>query len=302
MEFKLSNELATITQPIAFNYDELHKYLEEQLVKYNGLIISPDAIAEGKNTRAQLNKLKTALDTARKDVKKDYMMPYTEFEEKMKELVGLVDKPIVAIDSQIKLYEQQVKDEKKVEITAYYEANIGDIHEVLTLEKIWADKWLNVTASMKSIKAEIDGSITSFRDGMNVIAGLSSKYEAQIKDKFVQTLDLSTALKEGTRLEEQAAQLEEYERNRAEQKRAEEERRAIAKREAEERHAEAQKIATPEPQTPKTAPEPEHVYASNAPQEVVEQIEFRCWVNADQKAALKKCFIDNKIKVGKVDK
>ena len=43
------------------------------------------------------DKLREALETKRKEVKKECMAPYTDFEGKVKELVGLIDKPLSLI-------------------------------------------------------------------------------------------------------------------------------------------------------------------------------------------------------------
>ncbi|MDR1104547.1 MAG: hypothetical protein LBK92_04275 [Endomicrobium sp.] len=47
--------------------------------------------------------------------------------------------------------------------------------------------------------------------GLEIIRRLKTEYESQIKDKYIETLDLTTVLVEKTRLEEQKKRLEEVE-------------------------------------------------------------------------------------------
>ena len=73
------------------------------------------------------------------------MTPYETFEEKVKEIIALVDKPILEIDTQVKGYEEKQKDEKRLVLEGIYEENIDNLGEMLPLQKIWNEKWLNST-------------------------------------------------------------------------------------------------------------------------------------------------------------
>ena len=55
---------------IDFNSDELKAQLQENLQKYEGLVVTENAIQEAKKTKADLNKFRTAIETERKRVKK----------------------------------------------------------------------------------------------------------------------------------------------------------------------------------------------------------------------------------------
>lgn len=106
-DYEQAMPLVTIT-----NFDELYTELSEQLERYNNLLITEDTIRDGKADRAKLNKLREALETRRKEIKKQCAEPYNAFEKKVKELTALIDKPIAAIDAQLAAYEDQRKEEK----------------------------------------------------------------------------------------------------------------------------------------------------------------------------------------------
>lgn len=279
MEFQIiSPKDDKFANTIEFNYDPLKAYLTEQLAKFNSLVYSDDSIGEAKADKASLNKLRTAIEDKRKQIKNECMIPYLEFETKVKELVALIDAPILAIDSQVKAYEDGVKALKRSGIETIYEDNIGNLKDLLPLSKIWNEKWLNVTYNIKNITNEITEAIIKTRDDLNVISELHSAFELQIKDKYLQTGDLSAALKEKTRLEEQKEKMDAY-NNEQKEKQA-----GVAVK-----PLQAENIPVVEPKETRQA-------------EALEMIDFRVWVTPSQKEAMRQFFIVNEIKVGEVGK
>lgn len=277
---------------IDFNFEELRQELTVRLETYKGLVYTDESIGEAKKDRASLNKFKEAIETERKEIKKRYLEPYETFEKKIKQLVALVDAPIVAIDSQVKGYEQLLRERKKADITAYYESKIGILSDVLPLEHIYSDRWLNATFKDKDWQDAISKAIERTASDLKTISELHSEYELQIKDAYLRTLDLSAALNEKTRLEAQKARLAEYEARQAEI--------AVAK-EAEER--EAQNLP-PEPEIIHNTQKPAPIYTPmfTAPEQpITRQIDFRVWATDEQLASLKVFLKNNNIKFGKVE-
>lgn len=208
MEFQLISP-QTFVNAIEFNYDDLHKWITEQVEKYKNLTYTDETIKDAKEDRASLNKFKERIDAARKDVKKRYLEPYDKFEEKVKTLLKLIEEPAAAIDAQVKNYEECKKTEKKKQIEDYFNATIGDLSKFLTLEKIFNPKWLNQTATIKSVQTEIEQIITKAKFDLQTIKDLKSEWELTLIDTYLNTLDIGAALREKTRLEERKKALEE---------------------------------------------------------------------------------------------
>lgn len=204
-------------EAIKFNFEELKKELTEGLEKYRGLVYDEKSISEAKKDRATLNNFKKAIEDKRKEVKKQCLEPYENFEKQIKELVALVDEPVLEIDKQVKYYEQKKKDEKEAKIKVYYTENIGELASLLPLERIFDGRWLNATCRDKEWQTAIDAAIQRTTSDLQTIADLKSEFELQIKDTYLRTLDLSSALNEKTRLEQQKARLAEYEAKKAEE-------------------------------------------------------------------------------------
>src|SRR5574344_100175 len=155
MEFQLINP-QTFVKVIEFNYDALEKWITGQVEQFQNLTYTDDTIKNAKEDRAKLNKFKENIDNARKDVKKRYLEPYNNFEEKVKTLLKLIEEPTKAIDVQVKSYEQNKKEAKKTEIENYYNATVGELSNLISLDKIFDNKWLNATVNIKNVQSEID--------------------------------------------------------------------------------------------------------------------------------------------------
>lgn len=155
MEFVMGNSLEALPKTIDFNFEELKTQLASSLELYTGLVVTEDGIKSAKEDRAKLNKLREALETKRKEVKKECMAPYTDFEGKVKELVGLIDKPIAAIDAQLKTYEEQRRADKRAAVKEIYDETIGTLYPLLPFDKLWRDEWYNTGVSMKKIREAI---------------------------------------------------------------------------------------------------------------------------------------------------
>lgn len=210
MEFKLIAP-DTFVKVIEFNYDDLQKWITEQVEKYQGLTYTDETIKNAKEDRAALNKFKERIDAARKDVKKRYLEPYNNFEDKVKNLLALIEEPTAAIDTQVKAYEEKKKAEKKTQIEEYFAAVIGDLAKFLTLEKIFNQKWLNATVTIKNVQTEIDQIIEKVKFDLQTIKDLKSEWELTLIDTYLNTLDIAAALREKTRLEERKRELEQAE-------------------------------------------------------------------------------------------
>lgn len=260
---------------INFNFEDIKNELNLRLTKYEGLVYDNNSIGEAKTDRATLNKFKAALEDKRKEVKKQCLAPYEDFEKKVKELVALVDKPISAIDGQVKAFEQQKKGEKHNRIKEYYTEHIGELKQLLPLERIYDERWLNATYKDKDIYDSIDGDIAKVKADLKTISDLQTEYELQVKDMYLRTLDLSAALNEKTRLEQQKAKLQEYQQH--------------------------QQAEVKQQEPAEVRPEPKQDVQEVSEQEPVMAIDFRVWATRRQLSDLKQYLKSNNIKIGRVE-
>ena len=72
-------------EAIKFNYEELKEGLINGLAKYDNIVYTEDTIKQAKEDRAKLNNLAKSLNSGKVNIKNEFMVPYTEFEGKIKE-------------------------------------------------------------------------------------------------------------------------------------------------------------------------------------------------------------------------
>ena len=84
MEFKIITDLSVLPQVIETNGEELKAWLTEKVQSYKSIVVTPETIKAAKDDKAKLTKLRTALEERRKEVKRQCMAPYEDFERKYK--------------------------------------------------------------------------------------------------------------------------------------------------------------------------------------------------------------------------
>lgn len=206
-------------QPVEWNYAELKKWLEDGLALYRGRVYGDAEIAEAKKDAADLRKLAAKIDDRRKEMKRQYLKPYEEFEAQAKELVGLINQQVDEIAAQIKAHDDEAKARKLEQIKALYAEVFGDLAELIPFAKIENPKWLNVTYRMAQVETDLRAKAGAAHAALSSIKALSldPELDSQVKHTYLETLDLSRALAAKARIEDERAKLAEYERRRQEQ-------------------------------------------------------------------------------------
>lgn len=203
MELKIYNPQEDgFLRSIEWNFDELKQELTKKASDYMNLVYSDDQMKEAKKDRANLRKFVTALEEKRKEIQKQVMIPYEDFKEKEKELVGIINEAINNIDQQVKGYEESLRQEKLKKVQEIYKECIGDLDLVVPLDKIFSEKWLNATTTLKSIKEDIYGIYERVNSDLKIINADTSGYAFEMKEEYLKAFDFSAAIAKKQQLEE----------------------------------------------------------------------------------------------------
>lgn len=240
MELKIKQ--VAIPEKIAFNYDELKQELSEKVKMYETLVYSDEDIKSAKADRADLNRLKKALNDERIRREKEYMQPFNTFKAQINEIIGIIDKPVALIDKQIKEYEEQQKQEKKQKIEEFFSTYPHP--EWLKLSQIWEERWLNASVSLKRVQEEIDGHVDNIEQDIDTLSDLP-EFAFEAIETYKTTIDLNKSIAEGHRLSEMQKRKAEQERIKAEKEKAIAEQERL-RREQEEERARLAAMVTPE--------------------------------------------------------
>lgn len=221
MELKIYNPSEDgFIKAIDWNYDELKAELVKKLEQYKGLVYTEDQIKEAKADRAKLNALATAIDGKRKEIKKQCLQPYEQFEAQIKDLLAVIKEPVALIDSQIKGYEEEKKAKKLEEVKALFEKlkdAAGEELEFVGFEQIFEDKFLNASLSLKMVETVISNKFNSIKCNLKTIADLK-EYSFEATEVYKETLNLNEALEKARYMVEIAKKKAEEERKEQEKK------------------------------------------------------------------------------------
>lgn len=208
------NEIKAL-EPVKFNYEQLKQEITTKVENYKSIVYTEDNIKEAKSDRANLNKLAKALNDEKIRVKNTVLAPYLPFEKQCNELIELVKEASTHADTQIKNYEQQAKDEKLKQIINYFMENVGDYSELIDFDKIFNEKWLNVTYKMDQIEKDISHIIAKTKTDLAVIdsqfkeESINQAAKMEYFNNIANPTVLTMAMLKGNKMADDAKKLEE---------------------------------------------------------------------------------------------
>ena len=264
LQIKISQEPAVIR----CNFEDVKAQLSAKMAEYQGAVFTEESKSVAKAELASLRKTRDEVEKRRKEVKAQCLVPYNDFEEKVKELLEIIDEPICLIDSQLKEMEAERIRKRHADVEAMYADCTGEWAEYLPLKEIYVKKWDNATTSLKQIEKELLAMVEKVSSEVAIIRNTQSDVVDDALKIYQKSRDLGAALtrintyednkKRALETERIRIQQEEEQRRQAEIERAREEERRkleeIAKAREEWKKAEealkAAAMETPEPEVP----------------------------------------------------
>ena len=192
------------------NAIQIREMVKAVLPKYDIANYNDDNIDQAKRDKAALNKAAKALNAKRLEIEKEFMKPFGEFKDVVTETVKLIGEASAKIDNVVKLNEQQYKDKKKAEIRQYFDERNANL---VDFEKVFNPSWLNKTAGMKSIRAEIDVTLNRIDSEIESLKGYGEDFDV-LRTYYMGTLNLSATLQYANKIQEQRERARIAEENR----------------------------------------------------------------------------------------
>lgn len=135
--------------------DELEKAVLEDVNKLNSFVITDETIKEGKGFKADINKKQKKISDYRIALKKKIaeVVGVNDINDKLNELQNMYNKPKTEIEKKITEFEERERELKQIEINKILaeELQNSEVDE----SEIVQNGWLNKTASLKSIREDI---------------------------------------------------------------------------------------------------------------------------------------------------
>jgi len=197
------------TGELVTNIADIEQFVSDRIKEYNPDLFEGDA-DRAKKARAELNKGKKQLADTRREVIDRLMKPYQDFEERCKALERLIDTASGKLDAIVKIKESDEKEAKRKVIEADWNSRHFDL---FPLEKVFDKKWLNKTAKITDISAEISAIIERTYKDLKTIERFADDAET-LKAHYLMCLNIGDTLDYGQELQKkrELARKEEEER------------------------------------------------------------------------------------------
>lgn len=209
---------------INFNYEEIKEALDVALDKYRNIELTEDTYKEGKKEASALRKLQRAMNAKGIEVSKWWNKPEKEFRKKINELIKMIDEPIAAIDAQVDVFEEQKRKERTEEYKEHFKSEgkrIG-VDRITSWTLIFQEEWANLSYSRSKAKKEITKKLEQVKSDWATILSLNSPFEADMKYRYLDTLNLQDTIAYGQKLVEDEKKRKDYEKQKAEEQAAKE--------------------------------------------------------------------------------
>lgn len=180
MDIQVNKQLPVITT----NFEEVKANLIANMEKYRGLVVTEDSLKDCKATQKDLAGLRNKIDSCRKDVKREMEKPIKEFEGQFKELIGLIEEVEKPIKLGIAEFDKKRKEEKKSKALDIIKEAIENhgLEEKYSSQLTVLDKYLNLSASQKSVVEDIEQRAAALKQQQN-----SDKAKAEMLKATIET-------------------------------------------------------------------------------------------------------------------
>jgi len=188
---------------------DIQEFVSERVKEYTPekYYDDPDA---AKKDRAVLNSASKELNARRLSLEREFMRPFDEFKIIIKQTTTIIDSASAKLGEVVKAVEETIRNEKKRDIETLF---AGKGFSLVPIDRIFDPRWLNATAKIKDVEAELDAKIAKVYADIEVIASLPADV-AETKAQYLDTLDIGAALATAKRLRENRERLAEEERTR----------------------------------------------------------------------------------------
>ena len=195
----MDNKAIVLKQKPIIEYsrmDAIAEQVKQRLSIYNfdKLLINEDTVKGIKELRSTLNKEKETFENERKEIKKQVLAPYDEFngyyDEKIKSLYDDAD---AKLKKGIDEVENKMKAKKKAEVKAYFEELLKDAGiDFVTYEQ--AEINVTLSASLKSLKETAKAFVDTIASCVELIG--TQENQDRIMAKYKKTLNAADAIRE----------------------------------------------------------------------------------------------------------
>jgi uncharacterized membrane-anchored protein YhcB (DUF1043 family) len=171
------------------NATQIKEFVIGILPSYADSNYNDDNIDKAKKDKATLNKAAKALNSKRLELEKEFNAPFNEFKVIINDTISLMKDCSAKIDKIVKENEAASKASKKARIVDIFTSRNFNI---VPLDKIFEEKWLNKGCKEKDIEKEIDNKIAKINSDLTTLNVLDNA--ELLKSMYLESLDLNSTI------------------------------------------------------------------------------------------------------------
>jgi hypothetical protein len=207
MDNELSLQQIHVTQGnIRFDsFEQLKKEATELSEKVSDVKVTEENVKESKKLVAAIAKRVKELESRRISIKKIMLEPYQEFEEKVKEIVSIVDNSEEIVRNQIRELEEKERFEKRDQLEELFNKRISQysFKDFFTFFDFLKPSHLNKSVSVESVEKEMVDFLEKITKDFEVIEVMEEK--ERLISFYIDEKDLGQAI---SRLNKEKARTE----------------------------------------------------------------------------------------------
>ena len=191
------NSLSIITHQIPGivtfdNYEETKAALQKRMRQYP-TVVSIDDLDIAKDNLTELKQDRTTISKVQKDLEKAYSKPYKEVEDKLNELLAIVDEVYKPLKSYVDDAEKKAK-ERDIRLFAYKAAsNLGDIGQKIVESPAFFEKdWLLKKYTVKKYQDEITDKLDQAVRDIQMLQALGGKDTPALMAHYISSLSMES--------------------------------------------------------------------------------------------------------------
>lgn len=187
-------EMALVTQlPIIKNhFKEISKDVSNRLKKVMSLAVTEESLADAKKVRADFNKEFANYEEIRKQIKREILKPYEQFEEEYKEnIANLFETSDKYLKEQISFHEQEIKSKKEEDLRCYFNELVysENLQDLITLDQLGVKVGLSDT--MNKLRKEVKEKFDLILSDIQIIK--ADEHSKEILTEYFNCLDYREA-------------------------------------------------------------------------------------------------------------
>lgn len=216
----MTNELQLSVQKLELgqlttNAIAIRDKVKTLLNNYKAENYSEENIEDAKKDKALLNITSKKLNDERIRLEKEFMKPFNEFKDVVSETTKMIKDASSQIDLIVKDVESKAKEGRKNIIVDIFNSLVAELKELITLDQIFNDKWLNKGSfndkgEFKLVN-ELEDKLNKIRNDLEAIKNLNSEHELALTNQYLKDFDLSKVIIENNRLNELKANTQKVE-------------------------------------------------------------------------------------------